>query len=83
MAKKNGSKFKRHENDTGSPETQITSLTNRINSLKGHFQLHGKDHHSRMGLLKIVGKRRRLLGYLRRKNNQTYNSLIKDLGLRK
>ena len=75
--------FKRHGNDTGSPEVQIILLTSRINSLKEHFQLHRKDHHSRLGLLKMVGKRRRLLEYLKRKDNQIYNSLIKELGLRK
>ena len=76
-------KFSRHSNDVGSPEVQIALLTKRINGLKGHFQLHQKDHHSRLGLLKMVGKRRRLLEYLKRKNSQIYNSLIKDLGLRK
>lgn len=75
-------KYQRSEGDTGSAPVQIALLTERINSLTGHFQSHAKDHHSRRGLLKMVGSRRRLLTYLKRKDLATYRSLIADLGLR-
>jgi small subunit ribosomal protein S15 len=74
---------KTHESDTGSPEVQIALLTERINSLTDHFKAHVKDHHSRRGLLKMVGKRRRLLNYLRKKSSDRYMKLIEKLGLRK
>ncbi|MFB3895006.1 MAG: 30S ribosomal protein S15 [bacterium] len=74
---------KTHESDTGSPEVQIALLTERINSLTDHFKTHVKDHHSRRGLLKMVGKRRRLLNYLRKKSSDRYMALIDKLGLRK
>ena len=73
----------RHEGDTGSPEVQIALLTERINSLTGHLKTHKKDHHSRRGLLKMVGQRRSLLRYLKSKDLDRYNSLIQRLGLRK
>jgi small subunit ribosomal protein S15 len=76
-------KFKRHEADTGSPEVQVALLTERINQLTGHFGVHKKDHHSRRGLMKLVGQRRRLLDYLRSKDVNRYRSLIQALGLRK
>ena len=69
--------------DTGSPEVQIALLTARINGLTGHFKAHVKDHHSRRGLLKMVSRRRKLLDYLKRKNNGRYHELIEQLGLRK
>jgi small subunit ribosomal protein S15 len=69
--------------DTGSPEVQIALLTARINGLTGHFKAHVKDHHSRRGLLKMVSRRRKLLDYLKRKNNVRYHELIEQLGLRK
>ena len=72
-----------HESDTGSPEIQIALLTERINQLTEHFKVHKKDHHSRRGLLKMVGKRRRLLEYLRGKSVERYQNLIRELGLRK
>jgi len=72
-----------HEHDTGSPEVQIALLTERINQLTEHFKVHKKDHHSRRGLLKMVGKRRRLLEYLKSKNVERYQKLISELGLRK
>jgi len=75
--------FRRHAKDTGSPEVQIALLTERINDLSGHFQVHGKDHHSRRGLLRIVSQRRRLLDYLRRVDSQRYQKLIEQLGLRR
>ncbi len=75
-------KFARHEKDTGSPEVQIALLTARIKSLEEHFKVHKKDHHSRRGLLKLVGQRRRLLNYLRRTDFDRYRNLIKALGLR-
>jgi small subunit ribosomal protein S15 len=75
--------FKRDEADTGSPEVQVALLTERINSLQPHFAAHKHDHHSRRGLLKLVGQRRRLLGYLRKKDVERYQELIKALGLRK
>jgi small subunit ribosomal protein S15 len=76
-------KYKRHDGDTGSPEVQIALLTERINHLTEHFKMHHKDHHSRRGLLKMVGQRRRLLDYLKKKNLEKYRTLIKELGLRK
>ena len=75
--------FKLHEGDTGSPEVQIALISERLNHLTTHFQLHKKDHHSRRGLLKLVGQRRRLLGYLKTTDKERYDSLIKKLGLRK
>lgn len=74
---------KRHEKDTGSAEVQIALLTNRISHLTEHFKLHKKDHHSRRGLLQMVSRRRRLLGYLRRVDMDRYQSVIAALGLRK
>lgn len=75
--------FKINEKDTGSPSVQIALLTERINSLSSHFKSHKKDHHSRQGLLRMVSVRRRLLDYLKRKDNQEYLDLIKKLDLRK
>jgi small subunit ribosomal protein S15 len=75
-------KHRVHETDTGSAKVQIAMLTERIKSLTDHFQAHSKDHHSRRGLLKMVGQRRRLLTYLRRTELETYRTLIQDLGLR-
>lgn len=75
--------FKHHEKDTGSPEVQIALLSNRINYLTDHFKIHKKDHHSRRGLLKLVGQRRRLLNYVKRVNIKRYQSVIKRLGIRK
>jgi small subunit ribosomal protein S15 len=75
--------FRTHESDTGSPEVQIAILTRRIEHLTGHFKTHAKDHHSRQGLLKMVGKRRRLLDYLKRKNFLRYQDILGKLGLRK
>ncbi|MGE0354325.1 MAG: 30S ribosomal protein S15 [Gemmatimonadales bacterium] len=71
-----------HETDTGSAKVQIALLTERINSLTDHFRTHSKDHHSRRGLLKMVGQRRRLLTYLKRRDLPTYRALIEQLGLR-
>jgi small subunit ribosomal protein S15 len=76
-------KFQLHEGDTGSPEVQIALLSERLNSLAEHFQKHKKDHHSRRGLLKLVGQRRSLLGYLKRRDKARYARLIEQLGLRK
>ncbi len=76
-------KFKLHEKDTGSPEVQIALLSSRIKYLTEHFQTHKKDHHSRRGLLKLVGRRRKLLNYLKRKDFQRYQKIIQQLGLRK
>lgn len=76
-------KFKTHPTDTGSPEVQIAILTFRINELNQHLQTHKKDHHSRRGLLKMVGKRRSLLGYLKDTNLDKYRALIAELNLRK
>ena len=76
-------RFKLHEKDTGSPEVQIALLTSRIQYLTEHFQVHKKDHHSRRGLLKLVGQRRRLLNYLKKRDLEKYRVLIKDLGIRK
>ncbi|MBS4189278.1 30S ribosomal protein S15 [Bacillus sp. FJAT-49705] len=75
--------YKTHENDTGSPEVQIAVLTEEINKLNDHLRTHKKDHHSRRGLLKMVGKRRNLLTYLRNKDVQRYRVLINKLGLRR
>lgn len=69
--------------DSGSPEVQVALLTARINDLTGHFKAHVKDHHSRRGLLKMVSRRRKLLDYLRRSDNDRYRSLLERLGLRK
>lgn len=76
-------KFRVHENDSGSPEVQIALLTERIRQLTGHFQVHKKDFHSRRGLLKLVGQRRRLLEYLKSRKVDKYRRLVKELGLRK
>jgi len=76
-------RFKVHEKDTGSTEVQIALLTSRIQYLTDHFKVHKKDHHSRRGLLKLVGQRRRLLNYLKRKDAEKYRSLIGELGIRK
>lgn len=73
----------KHEGDTGSPEVQIALLTARIEGLTSHFKIHKKDFHSRTGLLKLVGQRRKLLKYLREKDVQRYRALIEKLGLRK
>jgi len=75
--------FKTHETDTGSPEVQIAILTDKINTLNEHLRTHKKDHHSRRGLLKMVGKRRNLLTYLRNKDVTRYRELINKLGLRR
>ena len=75
--------FARHEGDTGSPEVQIALLTSRIDGLTGHFKTHKKDFHSRAGLLKLVGQRRKLLNYLKKMDIQRYRALIEKLGLRK
>ena len=75
-------KFRRHEGDSGSPEVQVALLTSRIQQLTGHLQSHRKDHHSRRGLLKMVGKRRRLLRYLRNEDVNRYRELVRALGLR-
>jgi small subunit ribosomal protein S15 len=76
-------KFKQHEKDTGSPEVQIALLTERITYLTEHFKTHSKDHHSRRGLLKLVGQRRRLLDYLKSKGLDRYRNMISTLGIRK
>ncbi len=76
-------KYKRHEGDTGSPEVQIALLTERITYLTDHFKTHKKDHHSRRGLLKMVGQRRRLLDYLIKQDVERYRTVIKALGLRR
>lgn len=75
--------FATHEGDTGSPEVQIAILTNRIQYLTEHLKEHKKDHHSRRGLLKLVGQRRNMLDYLRRKDIERYRSILGRLGLRK
>ena len=75
-------KYRKHETDSGSPEVQIALLTERINTLSDHFKMHAKDHHSRRGLLKMVGQRKRLLNYLKKKDLDGYRALIKELGLR-
>ena len=76
-------KYKRHEKDTGSPEVQVALLSERITYLTEHFKTHKKDHHSRRGLLKLVGQRRRLLDYLRTIDGARYKTLIDALGIRK
>jgi len=76
-------KYKRHEKDTGSPEVQVALLSERITYLTDHFKTHKKDHHSRRGLLKLVGQRRRLLDYLKTVDQSRYRSLIEQLGIRK
>lgn len=89
MSQSEGSKteviesYRTHDVDTGSPEVQIALLTRRILHLTEHFKTHSKDHHSRQGLLRMVGKRRRLLDYLRRKDVNRYQQVIGRLGLRK
>ena len=75
-------KYARREGDSGSSQVQVAVLTERINYLTDHFRQHPKDHHSRQGLLKMVGTRRRLLNYLKRKDLESYRSLIEELGLR-
>ncbi|MBW2660246.1 MAG: 30S ribosomal protein S15 [Deltaproteobacteria bacterium] len=83
--RKNGiiEKFKTHESDTGSSEVQIALLTDRIKYLTEHFKIHKKDHHSRQGLLKLVGQRRSLLDYLKKKDVSKYRTILQELGLRK
>jgi small subunit ribosomal protein S15 len=76
-------KYKLHDGDTGSPEVQIALISERLNVLNSHFQSHKKDHHSRRGLLKLVGQRRKLLSYLKSTDSGRYEKLIKELGLRK
>jgi small subunit ribosomal protein S15 len=76
-------KFRIHESDSGSPEVQIALLTERIKQLTEHFQVHKKDFHSRRGLLKLVGQRRRLLDYLKSRKIEKYRKMVKELGLRK
>ncbi len=76
-------KYKRHDKDTGSPEVQVAILSERITYLTEHFKTHKKDHHSRRGLLKLVGQRRRLLDYLKTADQNRYKSLIEQLGIRK
>ena len=75
--------FQKHETDTGSPEVQIALLTERINELTDHLRTHRHDHHSRRGLLKLVGRRRRLLDYLKARDVERYRKLIQSLGIRK
>jgi small subunit ribosomal protein S15 len=75
--------YKTHDGDTGSPEVQVALLSDRINYLTEHFKTHTKDHHSRRGLLKLVGQRRRLLDYLKSKDSERYANVIKRLGIRK
>jgi small subunit ribosomal protein S15 len=77
------SQFKQHEKDTGSPEVQVALLSERIGQLTEHFKIHRKDHHSRRGLLKLVGQRRRLLAYAQREDIEGYRELVRKLGLRK
>lgn len=76
-------KYRVHESDTGSPEVQVALLSERIAYLTEHFKIHKKDHHSRRGLLKLVGQRRRLLDYLKSKSVDRYKTLITELGIRK
>lgn len=76
-------KFRQHEKDTGSPDVQVAMLTKRINDLNEHFKVHKKDHHSRRGLLMLVGQRRRLLNYIKAQDIQRYRELLKALNLRK
>jgi small subunit ribosomal protein S15 len=75
--------YKTHDSDTGSPEVQVALLSERINYMTEHFKVHAKDHHSRRGLLKLVGQRRRLLDYLKSKDSDRYAALIQRLGIRK
>lgn len=75
--------FRIHDTDTGSTDVQIALLTQRINELTGHFKTHTKDHHSRRGLLKLVGQRRRLLDYMKRRDAERYRQVIERLGIRK
>ena len=75
--------YKTHDGDTGSPEVQVALLSERINYLTEHFKVHAKDHHSRRGLLMLVGQRRRLLDYLKSKDSERYADLIRRLGIRK
>jgi len=75
--------YETHDGDTGSPEVQIAILSERINYLTEHFKVHAKDHHSRRGLLMLVGQRRRLLDYVKRKDNARYMTIIQRLGIRK
>jgi small subunit ribosomal protein S15 len=75
--------FRVHQSDTGSPEVQVALLSQRIDYLTGHFKIHAKDHHSRRGLLKLVGQRRRLLDYLKKSDFERYQALIQRLGIRK
>ena len=75
-------KFATHEGDTGSPEVQVALLTERINELNGHLQIHKKDHHSRRGLLKMVGKRKKLLSYLKKSDYARFTSVVESLGIR-
>ena len=75
--------YARHEGDTGSPEVQVALLTERINHLNEHLKINKKDHHSRRGLLKMVGHRRNLLGYLQKKDIERYRAIVEKLGLRK
>ena len=77
------SKFALHQKDSGSSRVQVALITARVNDLQGHFEKNPKDHHSRRGLLKLVGQRRRLLDYIRRQDVQEYRRLIEELGLRK
>lgn len=76
-------RLKKHDCDTGSPEVQIGILTERINVLTEHLKIHSKDHHSRRGLLKMVGHRRRLLNYLQKQDVERYRAVVKELGLRR
>ena len=76
-------KYKTHESDTGSPEVQVGLLTHRISYLTEHLKIHKKDHHSRRGLLKMVGRRRRLLNYVKNNDIQRYRTIIETLGLRR
>ncbi len=76
-------KFATHEGDTGSPEVQVALISDRITYLTDHFKIHAKDHHSRRGLLKLVGQRRSLLQYLKKKDINRYRTLIQELGIRK
>lgn len=75
--------FKRHDSDTGSPDVQVAILTKRINDLTEHFKIHKKDHHSRRGLLMLVGQRRRLLNYIKDRDVKKYRDLVQALNLRK
>jgi small subunit ribosomal protein S15 len=75
--------FRRHDGDTGSPEVQVALLSKRISELTEHFKAHAKDHHSRRGLLQMVGRRRRLLDYLKKRDVERYQAMIASLGLRK